>query len=320
MRSNAAQSRPQLSTLSIVATSPAALDETIDLANAEGRGRSSRRRTLVLLAHDRAALLGFVLFFGIVGAGLLAPAIAPHLPNKIEMRNRFLGPSLNYPLGTDELGRDLLTRLMYGARVSMSVGVVAVGLAAAVGILLGLIGAYLGGAVDTAIMRSMDGLLAFPAIVLALAIVTALGPSLLNLMIAIGVVSIPSFARIVRGSVLVLKEREFVEATRACGATDSYLMFRTVLPNCLSPVLVQLTVGFADAILTEAALSFLGLGVRPPTASWGAMLDMGRRFVTQTPWYSMTAGAAVFLAVLSLNLVGDGLRDALDPRLQQARA
>jgi ABC-type dipeptide/oligopeptide/nickel transport system permease subunit len=201
----------------------------------------------------------------------------------------------------------------------MSVGLVSVGIAATIGTFLGLVGAYFGGRLDTTIMRLMDGLLAFPAIVLALAIITALGPSLLNAMIAIGIVSIPSFARIVRGSVLAVKQREFVEAARACGAAHGYLMFRTVLPNCLTPLMVQITVGFADAILTEAALSFLGLGVPPPTPSWGAMLETGRRYLTQSGWYSATAGAAVFLAVLSLNLVGDGLRDAFDPQLQHRR-
>jgi peptide/nickel transport system permease protein len=290
-----------------------------ELARSAGRRRSAALAVLRALAHDRAAILGFGLFFGIVGAAVLAPVLAPHDPTELRMQDRFQGPSPTYPLGTDELGRDLLSRLMYGARVSMAVGLISVGLAATVGTLFGLVGAYYGGRLDTLGMRLMDGLLAFPAIILALAIMTALGPSLLNAMIAIGIVYIPTFARIVRSSVLALKEREFVEAARACGATGGRVMFRTVLPNCLSPLLVQLTVGFANAILTEAALSFLGLGVRPPTPSWGAMLDMGRRFLTQTAWYSTTAGAAVFLAVLSLNLVGDGLRDALDPRLQHRR-
>jgi peptide/nickel transport system permease protein len=320
MKSDAARARTEVTARAEWQAPRAHADEMAALPNSAIPTRSARHRTLALLTRDHAAVLGFVLFFGIVGAGVLAPWLAPHSPNAIAMRDRLQGPSTTYLLGTDELGRDLLSRLMFGARVSMSVGVVSVGMATASGIVLGLIGAYFGGGIDTAIMRTMDGLLAFPALILALAIVTALGPSLLNLMIAIGVVSIPSFARIVRASVLALKEREFVEATRACGARDSYLMFRTILPNCISPLLVQLTIGFADAILTEAALSFLGLGIRPPTASWGAMLDMGRRFVTHTAWYSATAGAAVFLAVLSLNLVGDGLRDALDPRVQYRQA
>lgn len=318
MKPNALRSRSQLASPPPVA-SVAPREAESGLPRAVKRRRSASRSALALLARDRAALLGALLFVGIVVAGVFAPQLAPHSATKIAMRAKLQGPSWRYPLGTDELGRDVLTRIMYGARVSMSVGVVSVAIAASAGVVLGLIGAYFGGAIDTVIMRAMDGLLAFPALVLALAIVTALGPSLFNLMVAIGIVAIPSFARIIRASVLMLKEHEFVEATRACGATDRYLMFRTVLPNCLSPLLVQITIGFADAVLTEAALSFLGLGVRPPTPSWGAMLDMGRRFVTHTAWYSGSAGAAVFLAVLSLNLIGDGLRDALDPRIRQGR-
>ncbi|HET8523648.1 MAG TPA: ABC transporter permease, partial [Thermomicrobiales bacterium] len=293
--------------------------ETGELARNDRPGRSTRREAIRTLSRDRAASLGFFLFFVIVAAAIFAPLIAPHDPTTIQMRDRFAGPSWSHPLGADELGRDLLSRLIYGARASMSVGVLSVGLAALIGIPLGLIGSYYGGKSDSVIMRLMDGLLAFPAIILALAIMTALGPSLINAMIAIGIVYIPTFARIMRSSVLGLKEQDFVEAARAIGSTDWRLMYRVVLPNCLSPLIVQVTVGFANAILTEAALSFLGLGVQPPTPSWGAMLAMGRRFLTQTAWYSTTAGAAIFLAVLSLNLVGDGLRDALDPRLRNRR-
>jgi peptide/nickel transport system permease protein len=292
-------------------------EEAGELARNDRPGRSTRREALRTLRRDRAASLGFILFFLIVGAAIFAPIIAPHDPMVLQMRDRFQGPSFAHPLGTDELGRDLLSRLIYGARVSMSVGVLSVGLAALVGVPLGLIGSYYGGRSDSIIMRLMDGLLAFPAIILALAIMTALGPSLINAMVAIGIVYIPTFARIMRSSVLGLKEQDFVEAARAIGCTDWRLMYRAVLPNCLSPLIVQVTVGFANAILTEAALSFLGLGIQPPTPSWGAMLAMGRRFLTQTAWYSTTAGAAIFLAVLSLNLVGDGLRDALDPRLRK---
>jgi peptide/nickel transport system permease protein len=186
--------------------------------------------------------------------------------------------------------------------------------------LLGLLGGFFGGAVDAVIMRVMDAVLAFPAVILALAIISALGPSPVNAMIAIGIVTIPSFARITRGSLLSLKEKEFVEASRSAGATSAHLMFRVLLPNTLSPILVQCSIAFANAILTEAALSFLGLGVQPPTPSWGSMLDFGRKYLTQTPWYSVSAGAAIFLAVLSLNLLGDGLRDALDPRLRRYSA
>ncbi len=263
---------------------------------------------------DPPSALGVGLFLLIVAVALFAPTIAPYDPSAVHVRDRLQLPSSGYLLGTDELGRDLLSRIIFGSRISLLVGVIAVGIAATAGILLGLVSAFYGGIVDSLVMRALDGVLAFPAIILALAIITALGPSAGNAMIAIGIVSIPTFARITRGNVLSLKEKEFVEAARACGATSPYLMLRVLLPNCLSPLLVQASVAFANAILTEAALSFLGLGVQPPTPSWGSMLDTGRKYLTQTPWYSFSAGAAIFVAVLSLNLLGDGLRDALDPR------
>jgi peptide/nickel transport system permease protein len=276
--------------------------------------RVSRFDAARSILADPPSALGLGLFLVIVALALFAPTIAPYDPSAVHVRDRLQLPSSGYLLGTDELGRDLLSRIIFGSRISLLVGVIAVGIAATAGILLGLASAFYGGIVDSVVMRALDGVLAFPAIILALAIITALGPSAGNAMIAIGIVSIPSFARITRGNVLSLKEKEFVEAARACGATSPYLMLRVLLPNCLSPLLVQASVAFANAILTEAALSFLGLGVQPPTPSWGSMLDTGRKYLTQTPWYSFSAGAAIFLAVLSLNLLGDGLRDALDPR------
>jgi len=278
--------------------------------------RAARVPPLARLWRDRAALAGLVLFLGILALALFAEWVAPFDPAAVHVRDRLQLPSATYLLGTDELGRDVLSRIIFGARVSLAVGLIAVGVAATIGIVLGLSGGYYGGLADSLIMRGLDGLLAFPAVILALAIMTVLGPSLVNATIAIGIVSIPTFARITRGSILSLREKEFVEAARVSGATDRYLMARVLLPNCLSPLLVQASVGFANAILTEAALSFLGLGIQPPTPSWGAMLDSGRKYLDQTPWYSFSAGAAIFLVVLSLNLLGDGLRDALDPRLQ----
>ncbi|MHB8618892.1 MAG: ABC transporter permease [Chloroflexota bacterium] len=288
-----------------------------DIAWLEVRATSLRVRTLRALLHDRAAVLGVVLFFLLVVAGVFAGQIAPFSPIAVHIQDRLQGPSATYLLGTDELGRDLLSRLIYGARASLTVGVLSLAIASGAGVPIGLISGYYGGLADGFLMRAMDGLLAFPAIILALAIVTALGPNLVDAAIAIGVVYVPTFARITRGSVLTLKGNEFVEAARVGGATNVYLLGRVLLPNSLSPLLVQVTVSFAQAILTEAALSFLGLGVQPPAPSWGGMLNTGRQFLTQTPWYSFSAGAAIFLAVLSLNLLGDGLRDALDPRLQR---
>ena len=283
------------------------------------RDRSPLGMVLRALRHDRAAMLGLVLFAIIAVAALFADQIAPYNPSLVHPRDRLQRPSAAYLLGTDELGRDVLSRIIHGARVSLAVGGIAVGIAATVGIVLGLVAGFRGGFVDGLIMRALDGVLAFPSVVLALAIITVLGPSLFNAMIAIGVVTIPTFARVTRGSVLSVKQREFVEASRACGATDVRLMLRVVLPNCLSPLLVQASISFAAAILVEAALAFLGLGVQPPTPSWGAMLDTGRRYLDQTAWYSISAGGAIFVAVLSLNLLGDGLRDALDPRLQNKK-
>ena len=279
-------------------------------------GQSPLARTLRGVRRDRAAMAGLVIFLALVGMAIFADWVAPYNPTTVHMRERLQEPSAAHWLGTDELGRDVLSRIIFGARASLAVGSIAVGIAAAIGIMLGLSASYYGGAVDLLIMRILDGLLAFPSVILALAIMTALGPYLFNAMLAIGIVSIPAFARITRGSVLSLKEAEFVEAARASGATDSYLMLRVLLPNCLSPLLVQVSVSFAAAILVEAALTFLGLGVQPPTPSWGGMLDTGRKYLDQTAWYSVSAGAAIFLTVLSLNLLGDGLRDALDPRLQ----
>jgi peptide/nickel transport system permease protein len=280
-----------------------------------GRGRSPLGQALHSLRRDRAALLGLALFLAIVLAALLAEQLAPFDPAAVHARDRLQRPSATYWLGTDELGRDVLSRIIFGARVSLAVGLIAVGIAATVGVALGLTAGYYGRLIDSFIMRLLDGVLAFPSVILALAIMAVLGPSLFNAMVAIGIVSIPAFARVVRGSVLSLKEKEFVEAARASGATDLYLMQRVLLPNCLSPLLVQISISFAAAILVEAALSFLGLGIQPPTPSWGAMLDTGRKYLDQTPWYSISAGGAIFLTVLSLNLLGDGLRDALDPRL-----
>ena len=209
-----------------------------------------------------------------------------------------------------------MTRIIFGARVSLAVGAIAVTIALGCGIVLGMISGFYGGWLSAIIMRMMDALAAFPAILLALAILSALGPGIRNAMIAIGVVYIPAFARVVRGSVLSVKQNEYVEAARASGATTVSIMRKSIFPNCVSPLLVHASIGFANAIIVEAALAFLGLGAQPPTASWGAMLSDGRQFLNQNIWYSISAGAAIFVTVLGLNLLGDGLRDILDPRLR----
>jgi peptide/nickel transport system permease protein len=242
--------------------------------------------------------------------------MTPYDPFEIRMRERLQPPSITHWFGTDELGRDVLTRLIYGARISITVGAISILVALSVGVPLGLVSAFYGGFVDTWIMRTMDALAAFPAILLALAIVSVLGPNIRNAMIAIGIVYLPAFSRIARGSVLSVQENDFVEAGRSLGASNLRLMVRTILPNAFAPILVLASLGFANAIIIESALSFLGLGAQAPSPSWGLMLDQGRQFMTQTVWYSVSSGLAIFVTVLGLNLIGDGLRDVLDPRLR----
>lgn len=286
----------------------------VDLGG-DARARS-RPSSLRLLLTRKASAIGFVLYALVVAAAIFAPVISPYKPLKIDPTVILQKPTSAHWLGTDELGRDVLTRIIYGARVSIAVSIIAVAIALACGIALGMISGYRGGAVSSVIMRSMDALAAFPAVLLALAILSALGPGIRNAMIAIGVVYVPAFARVMRGSVLSVKRNEYVEAARASGASTIYIMRRCIFPNCVSPLLVHASIGFANAIIVEAALSFLGLGTQPPTASWGAMLDNGRQFIDQNVWYSISAGLAIFVTVLGLNLLGDGLRDALDPRLR----
>ena len=282
------------------------------MSDATGGATSNRRRQFRRFLRDRVTVLGVALFAALLIVTGFAPAIAPF------PYDRFAGPPLQPPggkflLGTDEVGRDLFSRILFAGRISLGVGLGATLVAVAIGLPLGLVSGYFGGRFDSTIMRTMDGLLAFPALLLALAAVAVLGPSVRNIIIAIGIVSVPIFARLVRASVLVFKQHDFVEAARAMGASDARVIALTILPNCLPPLTVQFTLTFATAVLTEAGLSFLGLGVRPPAPSWGMMLNTGRNVMSLAPLYPVAAGAAVFITVLSLNLIGDGLRDALDP-------
>jgi peptide/nickel transport system permease protein len=280
-------------------------------------GRRARWATAAVRVGRRwPIIIGGALGLLVVSVALLAPVVSPHDPIRMDVRHRLAGPSGSHVLGTDELGRDILSRLLAGARVSLYVGVVSVGIALGLGVPLGLLGGFYRGRLDAVIMRLLDALLAFPAILLALAIVAMLKPNLTNAMIAIGIVSIPSFARLSRASVMAVHHFEYVEAARACGASDLYLVLRTILPNCLAPILIQVSVGFADAVVTEAALSFLGLGIQPPTPSWGSMLANGRVYLTDSPLYALSAGTALSVTVLSLSLLGDELRDLLDPQLR----
>jgi len=269
--------------------------------------------------RNRAAVAGTAIIGLLVFCALFAKQIAPFDPNRQYYRDTLHPPSSKYLLGTDSLGRDQLSRIIYGARVSLLVGFISTGIGALAGVSLGLLAGFRGGASDSIIMRAMDGLMAFPGLVLAIFLVTFLGSSIVNAMIAVGIVFIPGFARITRANVLSLREKEFIEAARCIGLSNLRIMFRHILPNCLSPIIVQMTLGIGWAILTEASLSFLGLSVQPPTATWGSMISLGRQFIEQSPWTTTFPGLAIFFTVLGFNFVGDGLREALDPHLRESR-
>jgi peptide/nickel transport system permease protein len=266
---------------------------------------------------NRLAVLGGLLVFAVFITAIFAPFIAPHDPSKIDIKNILMGPSLVHPLGTDELGRDVLSRMIWGSRVSLEVGFVAVGIATIIGILLGAVAGYYGGYIDAAIMRMVDIMLSIPTIFLVLAVIAILEPNIINIMIVIGLTSWMEPARLIRAEFISLKEREFVIAARAIGANDRRIIFRHVLPNGLSPILVSATMGVGGAILVESALSFLGLGVQPPTPSWGSLLSSGKDNIEIAWWLSAFPGLAILVTVLGYNLLGEGIRDALDPRQRE---
>jgi peptide/nickel transport system permease protein len=268
------------------------------------------------LARNKKGLIGGAILSAIIICAIFAPILSPYDPNEMHGKDRNLPPNSRYLLGTDMFGRDILSRLIWGSRISIYVGLISVSIALGLGVLLGMISGYYKGIIDELIMRIMDALLSFPTIFLALVIISVLGVGIDNLMIAIGIVYTPQFARITRGSVLSISNKEFVEAARSVGDRDYAIMSREVLPNCLAPIIVQLTIGFAYAILYEALFGFLGLGVQPPTPAWGSMLSEARGYMELAPWMTIFPGAAIFLAVLGFNLFGDALRDILDPRLR----
>lgn len=271
--------------------------------------------------RNRTALLGVLVIVAFTVAAITAPFLTdagwlpdPYFQDYDALR---LSPSLSYPAGTDTLGRDNLSRMIYGGRVSLQVGLLATVGAAMIGITMGLAAGYFGRWTDSILMRLVDAILAFPGLLLAILMVAVLGPSLRNAMLAIGIGFIPSFARITRANTLSLREKEFVESSRALGAGPWRIMFKTILPNTMSPIIVQASLVMSYAILIEASLSFLGLGIQPPTPSWGYMLSAGREFITIAWWLTTFPGLAIFLIVLSWNFVGDGIREALDPRQQR---
>jgi peptide/nickel transport system permease protein len=264
---------------------------------------------------NRLALLGLIIVFLVLWVAMVAPLIEVYDPLQQNISGRLTPPNWEHFFGTDHLGRDVWARIVHGARVALMVGIVAVGIGVIIGTPVGAIAGYYRGRVDEVIMRFMDAFLAFPPILLALVVVAILGSSLLNTMIAIGVVYIPRFARVSRGSVLAEREKEYVEASKMVGESNFSILFRQIFPNTLSPLIVQSTVFIAYAILTEAALSFLGLGIQPPNPSWGSMLNEARMFIESDPYLAIIPGLSISFTVLGFNLLGDGLRDVLDPRL-----
>jgi peptide/nickel transport system permease protein len=269
-----------------------------------------------MLGRDRAGLVGVILVALTLLVAVFGPALAPYDPTLIFPGERLAAPGARFLLGADELGRDMLSRTLYGARISIQVGVIVVTLASLVGVPLGLIAGYFKGRLDLILMRLVDIMFAFPTILLALALIAVLGTDLRNLILAITIVYIPSFARVTRGSTLSVSEEPYVEAARAVGVSHARIIFQHILPNVSAPIIVQFTISLAYAILVEASLSFLGLGVQPPAASWGSMLATGKPYIDLSPWVSVVPGVAIMLTVLGFNLLGDGMRDALDPRLR----
>jgi dipeptide transport system permease protein len=305
-----------------------AQETDVTLAEIETEVETAKRSVLGefwhYFAENKGAVVGLVVFVALVVVAIFAPLLAPHEPY-FQYRDALLlppawseGGSWAYPLGTDAVGRDMLSRLIYGSRFSLFIGVVVVSLSLTGGIVMGLVAGYFGGAVDVVIMRVMDVILAFPSLLLALVLVAILGPGLINAMIAISLVLQPHFVRLTRAAVLTEKNKDYVIAARVVGAGPMRLMTRTILPNCLAPLIVQATLSFSTAILDAAALGFLGLGAQPPTPEWGTMLAEAREFILSAWWVVTFPGLAILVTVLAINLVGDGLRDAFDPKLKRS--
>jgi len=277
-------------------------------------GQKSSRRILKKFLRHKTGILGAFLLFSFILLAVFADLITPYDPYTQNLVERLLPPSPKHFFGTDYAGRDIFTRIIYGARISLTVGFISVFFALSLGVFLGLISGYFGGLWDVLIMRLIDIMLAFPTILLAIGIVAVLGPKLENTMIAVGIVSIPTFARIVRASVLSVKEKDFIVAAKAVGVSTGKILLKHILPNIVAPIIVQATLGIGSAILEAAGLSFLGLGAKPPTPEWGAMLSESRQYLRTAPWTVVFPGLAIMMLVLAFNLFGDALRDVFDPK------
>ncbi len=294
------------------------LAKSKDGAASNGAALSRRPGFFKLFVRNRIALLGALLVLSFLVLAIAGPFLIPHDPDKPNLEMRLQGPSLAYPLGTDEVGRDILARIAYGARFSLLMGAVAMAISACLGVPLGLVGGYRGGKWDIGIMRGVDVMMTLPSIVLSIAIVSILGPGIVSVIIAVGITSTPAFARLTRAVAMTLREQDFVSAARVIGASDMRILRIHIFPNSLPPLIVQASLGVGTTILTASALGFLGLGVQPPTPEWGAMLSRARTYVSIAPHMVLFPGLAIALLVLGFNLLGDGLRDALDPRMKQA--
>jgi peptide/nickel transport system permease protein len=285
------------------------------LAGATTRPRARFARAAIRqVVAVRTTLIGLVIIIGLGFVAVAAPILTPYDPVKLQMRERFQPPSLSHPFGTDEFGRDVLTRIIYGTPISFRIALVAVLVATICGVTIGVVSAYFGGWIDVLLQRAVDVMLAFPGLLLALAVIAALGPSITNVMLAVGIGSTPFFARLVRGSVLTVRGEEYVTAARVIGAGDARIVGRYILPNVLSPIVVLISQQVGWAVLSAAALSFVGRGAQPPSPEWGAMLSRGRDYLHDQWWIATFPGLAIVLMVLGFNLFGDGLRDILDPR------
>lgn len=291
-------------------------NKTVNLSTHPKKRKSRMKDVWIRLRRSRLAMLGLAILVLLILVAIFADFIAPYDYAEQDLMNSLQKPSSAHLMGTDEFGRDIFSRLVYGSRISLIVGFIAVGISVILGGSLGAIAGYFGGRVDQIIMRFMDILLAIPAILLSIAVLAALGPGLFNLMIATGISAMPGYARIVRASVLSVKEQEFVEAARAVGAGNAQIIVKHIIPNSLAPLIVQATLGISSAILTAASLSFLGLGITPPTPEWGAMLSGGRSFIRDYSYITFFPGLAIAITIFALNVLGDGLRDALDPKLK----